>query len=42
MKEVKNALLLRMMILQVQETYGFLKGGLATTQYEGISQALLI
>jgi len=41
-KEVKNAPLLRMMILQIQENCGFLKGDLATTQYEEISQAPLI
>jgi len=39
---VKNAPLLRMMILQIQENCGFLKGDLATTQYEEISQAPLI
>jgi len=37
---VKNALLLMMMILQIQETFGFLKGALATNQYEETSQAL--
>jgi len=39
---VKNALLLRMMILQIQETFGLLEGDLTTTQYEETSQALLI
>jgi hypothetical protein len=31
-----------MMILQIQETCGFLEGDLATTQYEETSQAQLI
>jgi len=31
-----------MVILEIQENYGFLKGVLATTQYEETSQVLLI
>jgi len=34
--------LLRIMILHIQEICGFLKGPLATNQYEETSQALLI
>jgi hypothetical protein len=41
-KEVKNDLQLRMMILQIQEACRFLKGSLATNQYEETSQVLLI
>jgi hypothetical protein len=40
--QVKNTLLLRMMILRRQETCGFLKGALATNQYEETPQALQI